>query len=119
MSEETRAPGTTTIAPEVLATIARLAALRVEGVRFMSPWPVSFNRLLHRRHFSDGVMIEVNDSTVDVEVHVVLERDVNIREVSRNIQREVARAISEMVGMEAGRIDIHIEDIDYTSQAQA
>ena len=118
MSDETRAPGTTTIAPEALATIARLAALRVEGVRFMSPWPVSFKRLLHRRYYSDGVMIEVNDTTVDVELHVVLERDVNIREVSRNIQREVGRAISEMVGMEAGQIDIHIEDIDYSSKVR-
>jgi uncharacterized alkaline shock family protein YloU len=50
---------------------------------------------------------------VHVDVHVILKAELNVREVSRNIQKEVARAISEMVGMEPGRINIHIEDIDY------
>jgi uncharacterized alkaline shock family protein YloU len=30
------------------------------------------------------------------------------------VQREVACAISKTIGMEVGRIDIHIEDIDYS-----
>jgi uncharacterized alkaline shock family protein YloU len=36
-----------------------------------------------------------------------------VRQVSRNVQKSVARAISDMVGMEAGKINIHIEDIDF------
>ena len=39
--------------------------------------------------------------------------NVNIREVSRNVQQNVARAIQEMVGMDVGLVNIHIEDIDY------
>jgi uncharacterized alkaline shock family protein YloU len=45
----------------------------------------------------------------------VLKNDTNIREVSRNIQHDVTRAISEMVGMDVGYVNIHIEDIDYPS----
>jgi uncharacterized alkaline shock family protein YloU len=41
-----------------------------------------------------------------------------MREVSHNIQYEVARAISEMVGMPVGRVNIHIEDIDYPVEAE-
>jgi uncharacterized alkaline shock family protein YloU len=33
--------------------------------------------------------------------------------VSRNVQKEVSRAVSEMIGMTPGRINIHIEDIDF------
>jgi uncharacterized alkaline shock family protein YloU len=29
------------------------------------------------------------------------------------VQQQVARAIQEMVGMEVGEVNIHIEDIDY------
>jgi uncharacterized alkaline shock family protein YloU len=43
---------------------------------------------------------------------------VNIREVSRNVQGQVARAIQEMVGMDIGEIEIHIEDIDYEEEAK-
>jgi uncharacterized alkaline shock family protein YloU len=48
-----------------------------------------------------------------MELYLALKQDVNIREVSRNVQQQVARAIQEMVGMDVGHVNIHIEDIDY------
>ncbi|MFN3491796.1 MAG: Asp23/Gls24 family envelope stress response protein, partial [Anaerolineales bacterium] len=48
-----------------------------------------------------------------VDVHLILKENVNIREVSRNVQQNVTRAIQEMVGMDVGEVNIHIEDIDY------
>jgi uncharacterized alkaline shock family protein YloU len=52
-------------------------------------------------------------------MYLVLKEDVNIREVSRNVQKKVTRAIQEMVGMDVGHVDIHIEDIDYKESAEA
>lgn len=111
MTDAPRPPGKTTIDPGVLHTIARLTALRVQGVSRLSPIPGGVNRLFRRGH--EGVRVEVQDSHVDVDVYVILYANTNVREVSRAIQREIARAIGEMVGMEVGRIGIHIEDIDY------
>jgi uncharacterized alkaline shock family protein YloU len=111
MTTEPRSPGKTTIDPGVLHTIARLTALRVEGVSRLSPVSGGVNRLTRRGQ--EGVRIEVEDSRVDVDVHIILHASTNVREVSRTIQQNIARAISEMVGMEVGRIGIHIEDIDY------
>jgi uncharacterized alkaline shock family protein YloU len=51
------------------------------------------------------------------DLYIILKRDVNIREVSRNVQQQVARAIQEMIGMEIGSIDIHIENIDFDEEA--
>ena len=110
--------GKTTIAPEVLHTIARLSALRVPGVSRMSSVPPNMNRLFKRRQ-SEGVVIEVRDDAVFADLYLVLESGVNIRDVSRNTQREVARAISEMVGMQVGRVNIHVEDIEYTEETEA
>jgi uncharacterized alkaline shock family protein YloU len=42
-----------------------------------------------------------------------MDKDVNVRQVSHQIQQDVARAIDEMVGMRAGTVNIHIEDIYY------
>jgi uncharacterized alkaline shock family protein YloU len=111
MTDSPRSPGKTTIDPTVLHTIARLTALRVDGVSRLSPVPGGVNRLTRRGQ--EGVRIEVDETLVDVDVYVVLRAGTNVREVSRTIQNNVARAISEMVGMEVGRIGIHIEDIDY------
>ena len=105
-------PGKTTVAPDVLVTIARMSALSVPGVSRMAQVTGGVNRLF-RRGTNDGVRIEVEDNVIVVSLYLILKKDVNIREVSRNVQQQVARALQEMVGMEVGEVEIHIEDIDY------
>jgi uncharacterized alkaline shock family protein YloU len=116
MSEEVRPPGMTTIAPDVLIAIARLATLSVEGVSSMSPVKSGVNRLLKRTHQGDGVVVEIDDDIVNIDIYTVLQKNINIRAVSREIQNNIARAISEMVGMQVGFINIHIEDINYNPE---
>ena len=103
--------GKTTVSPDVLVTIARLSALSVPGVSRMAQVPGGVNRLF-KRGLGDGVRIEVEDNVVHVNLYLILKEHVNIREVSRNVQHQVARALQEMVGMDIGGIEIHIEDID-------
>lgn len=105
-------PGKTTVAPDVLVTIARMSALSVPGVSKMAQVTGGVNRLF-KRGTNDGVRIEVEDNTIVASLYLILKKDVNIREVSRNVQGQVARALQEMVGMDVGDIEIHIEDIDY------
>lgn len=105
--------GKTTIAPDVLVSIARLTTLNVDGVSRMAEEPSSVNRLL-KRGIGGGVQLEIRDDSVFANLSVILKNDVNIREVSHRIQQQVSRAISEMVGMHVGRVNVHINDIDYT-----
>lgn len=112
MSESTALPGKTTIAAEVLYTIARLTALQVEGVSRMATVPTRVDRIFKRGQ-TEGVVIEVEDDAVYADLYLILKGDVNIREVSKTVQRDVARAISEMVGMQVGRVNIHVEDVEY------
>ena len=63
--------------------------------------------------YSNGVKIDVENNTVYVELYLIMKRDINLLETSRIVQQKVKRAILEMVGMEIGTINIHIEDIDY------
>jgi len=111
--------GTTTIAPEVLLTIAQLTTLNVSGVSRLSHVQTGVNQLLKRTQKREGVLIEVVDDVVYIDVYVVLKNDVNVRDVSHNIQHEVSRAISDMVGMSVGRVNVHIEDVDYPPEAEA
>jgi uncharacterized alkaline shock family protein YloU len=113
---DTNTPGKTTVSPEVLVTIAKLSALSVPGVSRMAPISGGVNRLF-KRGAGDGVRIETEDNTVFADLHLVLKQDVNIREVGRNVQQQVARAIQEMVGMDVGYINIHVDDIAYEDEA--
>ncbi|KAF0108000.1 MAG: hypothetical protein FD146_1298 [Anaerolineaceae bacterium] len=111
---EYRTPGKTTLTPDVLLTIARMAALEVEGVSRMIPVKGGVKSLFGRA--SDGVLIEIEDGIVLLDLHLALEDGVNMRETSRTVQQRVARAISEMTGMEVGRVNVHIEDINFPSE---
>lgn len=119
MHDSIESPGKTTIAPDVLHTIARLTTLQVEGVNRMCPAPpVKVNRIF-KRGMAEGVQIDVKDDIVYADLFVIIQNNYNIREVSLTIQRSVARAITEMVGMRVGRVNVHVEDIDYPMETEA
>ena len=118
MTEYTRPPGKTTIAPEVLITIARMATLSVEGVSEMAPVAGGVDRLFKRGN-ENGVQININEGIVNANIFIIVKEEVNIRELGRNVQQQVTRAIQEMTGMDVGRVDVHIEDIHYEGSAEA
>jgi uncharacterized alkaline shock family protein YloU len=117
MTDYTRPPGKTTIDPNVLHSIARLTALSVPGVARLAPQPGRVTRLF-RKNDMEGVDISVRHNSVYADIFIVLENDINFREVSHEIQNRIARSISEMVGMEIGQVNIHIEDVDFNSAPQ-
>ena len=114
MKDETLTPrqGKTTIAPDVLITIARLTALAVPGVARMGSAPGGVNRLLKRGALG-GVQIEVENNCVNADLHVVVKGETNVREVSRAVQAAVARAIQKMLGMEVLAVNVTIDDVEY------
>lgn len=113
MTDPVRPPGKTTIAPEVLTTIIRLTVLSVPGVSRLATNPTDVERWFSK-NISEGIRVSVESNVVYADIYVILKPDLNVREVSRNIQTKVTRAISEMVGMDVGRVNIHVEDIDYS-----
>lgn len=98
------------MSPEVLGTIASMAALGVQGVsRFV---PAHGARKSVFKGTQDGIRIELEEDLVFVDLFLVLNEAVNIREVCREVQQHVTRAITEMTGLQVGHVNIHVEDID-------
>jgi uncharacterized alkaline shock family protein YloU len=112
MSDLHRPPGKTTVSPGVVMAIARMAALAVPGVKAVGR-PSRSSGGLFRRRSDEGVRITMEDGVLSGDIYLVLEGEVNIRDVGREVQNQVARAIQEMVGTPVARIDVHVEDIDY------
>jgi uncharacterized alkaline shock family protein YloU len=104
--------GKTTIAPEVLTTIARMSALSVEGVSRLAPVSGGLNRVF-KRGVSEGVRAEIEDGLAYLDLYLILKQDVNVREVGRQVQQMVARSVSEMLGINVGHVNIHVEGIAY------
>lgn len=104
--------GKVTIAPQVLLTIARLTTLSTPGVACMSPTLVgNVGRLLRRQRLNEGIRIEVEDDIVYIDLHIIVEPNVNLLELGRQIQHDVTRAINDMLGMHVAEVNIHIQDV--------
>jgi uncharacterized alkaline shock family protein YloU len=110
--------GKTTIAPEVLHTIARLTTLNIDGVSRMCLSPSGVKRYF-TKGYSEGVRILLENDVVYADLYVVLKCNTNVKDISHNIQQQVARVLSETVGMQVGRVNVHIEDIDYPERTKA
>ncbi|MDY6873136.1 MAG: Asp23/Gls24 family envelope stress response protein [Chloroflexota bacterium] len=106
--------GSTTISPEVLHKIARLTTLSVQGVSRMSTGRSALEKIFTRGDYS-GVSIQLKGDQVYVDIYVILMSNFNVRDVSREIQSRISRAISEMVGLEVGGVTIHVMDIDFSA----
>ena len=104
-----------TIAPGVLLAVVRLAALRVPGVARMGSTPGGVNRWLRRTPIERGIQMLIDDQTVTIDVYIVVNAEANLREVSKDVQKQVTRDIEENVGMHIGTINIHIEDVVFDS----
>lgn len=120
MTTNSVTPGKTTIAVDVLLTVARLTTLGVPGVNRMGRGPANrVKGFLTRHNLDEGVDIEVQDDVVYADIYVVLDKDVNVRQAGSTIQQEVSRAIMDIVGMQVGWINIHVEDINYLQESEA
>lgn len=104
--------GKVTIAPQVLVTIARLTTLGTLGVACMSPTLVeSVSRMLRRERLNEGIKIVVEDDIVYIDLYIIVEPNVNLLRLGRQIQHDVTRAINDMLGMHVGEVNIHIQDV--------
>ncbi len=102
MTERPRVAGSTTIAPEVIETIIKMTACETKGV----------NRIFVNSSNS-GIKLKIEDRVVNADVYVILDHRQNTLKVGKKLQNDISRAISETVGMEAGSINIHVEDFDF------
>jgi uncharacterized alkaline shock family protein YloU len=103
-------PGRVTVAHHVLIAIARLTAHSVPGVIRLVPCGVQG---WLRRGGDEGVLLEVEGDQVRFDLFIVADANANLREVGRQIQDQIARAVRDMVGMSPESINVHIQNVEY------
>lgn len=104
--------GQVVIADEVVAKIAGMAALEVDGVAAMSGnTTTDVIGKLSRTSLSRGVMVEVLDGVVSVDLILVLTYDSSIPKVAKEVQDKVKSAVENMTGLEVSNVNIKIAGV--------
>ncbi len=112
--------GTVTIAPSVLATIVRMTALAQPGVSRLSPrTPSSLGRVLGGGAVAEGLRVEVfDDNSVSIDVHVIADPSVSLKELGESLQTKLARAMEHMVGMTVRAVNVFIDELEFGAAAR-
>ncbi len=103
------------VAPEVLATIAEYATLRIDGISKLGTVPSESGRLFRRSSgiHHNGVALNYSENGAHFDIYVIMKPQVNIMETSRKIQKAIMEAVDMMVGIEVNAVNIHVEDVVY------
>ena len=105
------------IADDVVASIAGIAALEVDGVAsIVGNITNDVISKVGRRALSKGVAVEVEDSVVSVKMALIMDYGYNIPVTSKKVQERVKNSIESMTGLEVADVSIQIAGIDTSKQ---
>ena len=105
--------GEVKIADEVVAIIAGLATTEVEGVASMAGNITNeIVSKLGMKNLSKGIMVEVMDGEVKVDVAINIDYGFSIPEVSAKVQDRIKSTIENMSGLNVAVVNVRIASVD-------
>ena len=110
--------GEVKIADEVVAIIAGLAAMEVEGVASMAG--NATKELIGRlgvKSLSKGVKVDVLEGIVTVSLALNLKYGYGIKQITCKVQEKVKAAIENMTGLEVADVNIRIAGVEVPEEA--
>ena len=111
--------GRVEVSPQAIATVARTAVLTCYGVvgLFTGGRGQSILARLSRGEAPSGIEVRVQDETVAINVHVVIEYGLRISEVARNIMQSVSFAVEQALGTPVAEVNVYIDDLHLPAES--
>ena len=108
------------IADEVIAVIAGIATMEVDGVASMVGGTRDLQKeiisKLGMKVLSKGVSIKVEDGAVTADLSVVLDYGRSIPEVTKAVQDKVSSEIENMTGMTVAAVNVDVVDVNLENE---
>lgn len=104
--------GKISIADGVVASIAGIAAIEVQGVsKLTGNISKELVAKLGKKNLSNGVKVEINAGKVNVDLSLELEYGNSIKKVSEEVQAKVKQAIENMTGLTVSVVNVVVSGI--------
>lgn len=110
--------GSLKISEDVLATIAKVAALEIEGVAGLAEPTGKMGKMFSRGFGKPLIHIELNDDFAKISLAVNLEFGAKINEVCTAIQTNVKDNIQTMTGMAVSKVNVTVSGIVFPEERQ-
>ena len=101
--------GQVKISNDVIATIAGLAAIEVEGVETTSTFT---DKLLK----NNGVKIQIEEDEVVLDVMIIIDYGISIPDIAFKVQENVKNTVETMTGLKVSQVNIHVQGINFKKE---
>jgi uncharacterized alkaline shock family protein YloU len=105
-------PGEVVVAPVVVAKVAGSAARATYGVVRMESSPMRRLARLIKGSLTEGVGVDIEEGAARIELHVAMERGVNLAQVTANLQEQVRYQVEQVAGVPVSDITVRVEDLE-------
>ena len=101
------------ISNDVIEMIAGVAANEVQGVSEMTGgFAGGISEILSgKKNYSKGIKVSINESTVIIDVNIIVEYGARIPDVAFEIQKRVKTAVENMTGLTVEEVNVHVQGV--------
>lgn len=107
------------IADDVIAVIAEIATLEVEGMVSTLQSKNDFVQALSRKKGPKGVKVEVGEGEVFIDITVTVKYGVKIQKVCLEAQEKVKNSVETMTGLHVASVNIHVAGVFFEKEKEA
>ncbi len=113
--EELDSSGEMMITDEVVAIVAGMAAVEVEGVSGMSGGLAGgIVEAFGRKNLSKGVKVETQNEETCIDLYVIVKYGYRIPDLAWKLQEKVKESVESMTGITVSTVNIHVQGVDFT-----
>ena len=103
--------GSLQIPTDVIAKIARLAALEVDGVREVKACPYSMKSLLGRLAAPKAVEVTLQDDVAEITVHITIAYGARVPTLCEKVQQNVKASVQNMTSITVSRVNVVVTGV--------
>ncbi len=106
--------GKVVFAPDVIATIAGLAAAEVEGVSGLAGTVMEgISGLFNKKSMTKGVRVEVGQEEAAVDISINVNYGARIQDVCAAVQKEIKNAIETMTALRVVEVNVMVQGVTF------
>ncbi len=107
------------IADDVIAVVAEIAALEVDGIVGTTAGKGDFVQALSGKKRPKGIKIEVGEGEVFIELGVVVKYGSKIQKVCLEAQEKVKNSVETMTGLNVVSVNMHVVGVHFDKEQEA
>ena len=106
--------GEVQIADDVIAVIAEIAALEVDGVFAIAGGKNDIVQTIRGKKGAKGIKVEIIEDEVQVDLALNVKYGIKIQDTCKKVQEKVKNSIETMTGLNVQSVDVHVVGVDFS-----